>query len=132
MQREDITEKVKAIMDQACPGVFEKHQDKLADIFSQATYYDMYLKVIVKEQTAEIFTHERGKKIYSFVTDNEDIVKYALLHELVGVENASRSIYDNTYLDSVFAKIDYPYSAWHKQGIGMFQLDKISEEMRNT
>ena len=46
MRREDITEKVKAIMDQACPGVFEKLQERLADIFSLATYYDMYLKVM--------------------------------------------------------------------------------------
>ena len=125
MQREDITEKIKAIMDQACPGVFEKQQDKLTDIFSLATHYDMYLKVIIREQTAEIFTHERGKKIYSIVTDNEDIVIYAILHELIGVESASRLVDDNTYMDSVFAKIDYPYSAWHKQGIGMFQLNII-------
>lgn len=145
MKQEEITKKVHSILGIALPGAFSNYADRIADYFYQGgKFYDMFLKINLLESQAEIFTQERGQRIVTYHTDNEDVVIYAILDDIIGIEAekatweafANKDTQHMHYTDEVrdynrglqtdaFKKTGNPYDAWHKQGIGFFTLDKI-------
>ena len=145
MNQDLIVSKVHAILENAMPGVFSKYKDHIADYFAvNSKLYDMYIKIDIFDTQAEIFTQERGQRIITYHTDNESVVIYTILNDIIGLEaenttweefankdteslhysNETREFQKNIK-DDAFAKAGTPYDEWHKQGINFFTLDKI-------
>ena len=145
MTQDSIVAKVHAILENAMPGVFSKYRDHIAEIFAVNCYlYDMFIKIYFSDDQAEIFTQERGKRIVTYRTDNEDVLIFTILDDIIGLE-AENTILEwsadkdteslhyseeirnsgKNIKDEAFAKAGNPYDEWHKQGINFFTLDKI-------
>lgn len=145
MTQDSIVAKVYAILENAMPGVFSKYRDHIADYFDvNSKLYDMYIKIDIFDTQAEIFTQERGQRIITYHIDDENVVIYTILNDIIGLEaenttweefanKDTESLYysDETRAfqknikDDAFAKAGNPYDEWHKQGINFFTLDKI-------
>ena len=145
MTQDSIVAKVHDILENAMPGVFSKYRDHIADYFDvNSKLYDMYIKIDIFDTQAEIFTQERGQRIITYHTDDENVVIYTILNDIIGLEaenttweefanKDTESLYysDETRAfqknikDDAFAKAGNPYDEWHKQGINFFTLDKI-------
>jgi len=145
MTQDSIVAKVHAILGNGMPGVFSKYRDHIADYFDvNSKLYDMYIKIDIFDTQAEIFTQERGQRIITYHTDDENVVIYTILNDIIGLEaenttwkefanKDTKSLYysDETRAfqknikDDAFAKTGNPYDEWHKQGINFFTLDKI-------
>lgn len=145
MTQDSIVAKVHAILENAMPGVFSKYRDHIADYFDvNSKLYDMYIKIDIFDTQAEIFTQERGQRIITYHTDDENVVIYTILNDIIGLEaenttweefanKDTESLYysDETRAfqknikDDAYAKAGNPYDEWHKQGINFFTLDKI-------
>ena len=145
MTQDSIVAKVHAILENAMPGVFSKYRDHIAEIFAVNCYlYDMFIKIYFSDDQAEIFTQERGQRVVTYHTDNEDIVIYTILNNIIGLEATkttwekfadkdTKSLhysdetreFQKNIEDEAFTKAGTPYDEWHKQGINFFTLDKI-------
>lgn len=145
MTQDSIVAKVHDILENAMPGVFSKYRNHIADYFDvNSKLYDMYIKIDIFDTQAEIFTQERGQRIITHHTDDENVVIYTILNDIIGLEaenttweefanKDTESLYysDETRAfqknikDNAFAKAGNPYDEWHKQGINFFILDKI-------
>lgn len=145
MTQDSIVAKVHAILENAMPGVFSKYRDHIADYFAvNCKLYDMFIKIDLFDTQAKIFTQERGKRIVTYRTNNEDVVIFTILDDIIGLE-AENTILEGSadkdteslhyskeirnsrknIEDEAFAKAGNPYDEWHKQGINFFTLDKI-------
>ena len=54
-----------------------KYGSYILQMFDNSTHYDMALRIKIINQSARLYTHERGECIYEYVTQNiEDAVYY--------------------------------------------------------
>ena len=127
MKKSDILKQVRSLMYITCSKGFARHKEALDDIFDRSTCYDLHSKINFRDDgSAELYTHERGKKIVSYVTDDEEVVIFVILSKLIW-EDAYKMHEDikQEYYDKAFELIGEPYNTWNKQGINIFTLDGI-------
>ena len=127
MKKSDILKQVRSLMYITCSEGFARHKEALDDIFDKSTCYDLHSKIDFRDDgSAELYTHERGKKIVSYVTDDEKVVVFVILSKLIW-EDACKMHEDikQEYYDKAFELIGEPYNTWNKQGINIFTLDRI-------
>lgn len=127
MKKSDVLKQVRILMHITCKESFSRNKEELNDIFDKSTYYDMYTKIDFRDDgSAELYTHERGKKIVSYVTNDEKVVIFEILSKLIWVD-AYKMHEDNKqeYYDKSFELIGEPYNTWHKQGITLLTLGRI-------
>lgn len=107
-----------------CTKGFERHKKAVEDFFDKSTYYDMCTKIDFRDDgSAELYTHERGKKIVSYVTDDEKAVIFEILSNLIwGDAHEMYEGNEQEYYDRSFELIGEPYNTWHKRGITIFNL----------
>lgn len=107
-----------------CTKGFARHKKAVEDFFDKSTYYDMCTKIDFRDDgSAELYTHERGKKIVSYVTDDEKAVIFEILSNLIWGD--AQEMYEGNeqeYYDRSFELIGEPYNTWHKRGITIFNL----------
>ena len=121
MNRKEILSKTQALMEKAIPGAFERNQERLADILNMNDkFYDDLMKIDLIGEQAEIFSCFHGKLDYSFRTDDEDKVVFALLDDLINYE-VRRSAESKS--DTAFQRAGDPYNVWHKSGLCWNRLE---------
>ena len=115
----------------------------IENMFNGSNRYDMLLNVDVMQKQARIYMLERGVTICEYRTTKKEVVIYAVLREIIGsishtftcklfadekkrlqfTENVHT--YSNRMRDEAFLLMGEPYADWNKQGISMYNLDKI-------
>ena len=89
---------------------------------------------------------ERGAKIYEYRTENQQVIIYAVLHDVVvGISNnfipnsktdkkghlrfvENSTEYRKQIVDEAFSVIGEPYNEWNKMGITIWNFDKHFKE----
>ena len=124
MKKSDVLKQVRILMHITCTKGFARHKKAVEDFFDKSTYYDMCTKIDFRDDgSAELYTHERGKKIVSYVTDDEKAVIFEILSNLIWGD--AQEMYEGNeqeYYDRSFELIGEPYNTWHKRGITIFNL----------
>lgn len=118
----------------------------IEDIFNGKNRYDMMLNVDVLQKQAKIYMLERGTKIYEYRTENQQVIIYAVLHDVVvGISNnfipnsktdkkghlrfvENSTEYRKQIVDEAFSVIGEPYNEWNKMGITIWNFDKHFKE----
>ncbi|SFU38976.1 hypothetical protein [Butyrivibrio sp. M55] len=129
MKKSDILKQVRILMHITCTKGFARHKKAVDDFFDKSTYYDMCTKIDFRDDgSAELYTHERGKKIVSYVTDDEKVVVFEILSNLIwGDAYEMYECNEQEYCDRSFELIGEPYNTWHKRGITIFNLGDIGD-----
>jgi len=116
----------------------------IENIFNGLNRYDMLLNVDVMQKQARIYMLERAVTICEYRTTKKEVVMYAVLREIIErisftftcnlfadekkrlqfTENVHT--YSNRMRDEAFLLMGEPYTDWNKQGISIWDLDKIS------
>ena len=152
MNKEEVLSKTQTLMEKAIPGAFGRNQDCIADILNMHDeFVDGLIKIDFTGKQVEIFFCERGKTEYSYHTDNEDKVIFALLDYLIDydVRNSLKEYiaesvaneqkckdvaeyykekkkYEKRLIDEAFERVGAPYNTWHKTGMTWVSLKSYS------
>ena len=118
----------------------------IEDIFNGKNRYDMMLNVDVFQKQAKIYMLERGAKIYEYRTENQQVIMYAVIRDVVvGISNKfipnsktdkkghlrfveNSTEYRKQIVDEAFSVIGEPYNEWNKMGITIWNFDKHFKE----
>ena len=104
----------------------------ILEMFDSSTHYDMALRIKINDQSARLYTHERGECIYEYVTQNIEDVVFYILYDIIRIEKIIWDKYSDenqclNYNDEIknerkkltyeaYEKIGGNYEKWYKGG----------------
>jgi len=119
----------------------EEYGSYILQMFDNSTHYDMALRIKIINQSARLYTHERGECIYKYVTQNIEDAVYYILYDIIRII-VEKIIWDKyaddnqclNYNDEInneskrltyeaFEKTGGNYEKWYKDGRIPFKKD---------
>ncbi|MBR3824361.1 MAG: hypothetical protein IKJ39_04090 [Lachnospiraceae bacterium] len=116
----------------------------IENMFNGSNRYDMMLNVDVMQKQARIYMLERGVIICEYRTTKKEVVIYVVIRDIIerivntfiwdsyadekGRLHFTGTVHDlsERMVDEAFLLMGEPYADWNKQGISMYNLDKIA------
>ena len=116
----------------------------IENMFNGSNRYDMLLNVDVMQKQARIYMLERGVTICEYRTTKKEVVMYVVIRDIIerivntfiwdsyaderGRLHFTGTVHDlsKRMVDEAFLLMGEPYADWNKQGISMYNLDKIA------
>lgn len=116
----------------------------IENMFNGSNRYDMLLNVDVMQKQARIYMLERGVTICEYRTTKKEVVIYVVIRDIIerivntfiwdsyadekGRLHFTGTVHDlsKRMVDEAFLLMGEPYTDWNKQGISMYNLDKIA------
>lgn len=112
----------------------EEYGPYILQMFDSSTHYDMALRIKIINQSARLYTHERGECIYEYITQNIEDAVFYILYDIIRII-IERIIWDKyvddnqclNYNDDInnerkrlsceaFEKIGGNYEKWYRGG----------------
>jgi len=116
----------------------------IENIFNGSNRYDMLLNINVMQKQAKIYMLERAVTICEYRTTKKEVVIYVVIQDIIeriahtficdsyadekGYLHFTENVnaYRKRIVDEAFLLMGEPYTGWNKQGISMYNLDKIT------
>lgn len=116
----------------------------IENMFNGSNRYDMLLNVDVMQKQARIYMLERAVTICEYRTTKKEVVIYVVIRDIIerivntfiwdsyadekGRLHFTGTVHDlsKRMVDEAFLLMGEPYADWNKQGISMYNLDKIA------
>ncbi len=116
----------------------------IENIFNGSNRYDMLLNIDVMQKQAKIYMLERAVTICEYRTTKKEVVMYVVIQDIIerivntfiwdsyadekGRLHFTGNVHDfsKRMVDEAFLLMGEPYADWNKQGISMYNLDKIT------